>query len=214
LCLSLILNGYFVIRHGLFTKRFKIQDHLRSVAYVNHVKILASLPVTHKSIIFIGDSQTQGYNVAEFFGNADCLNRGIAGDKSKDILTRLNFISTPVSKLFLQVGINDIMQSVPLIDFSSNVEHIISKLKNLSPGTPIYLENIFPANNASTEEIAAFNNELIAISKKDSLTFIDVYSKFVLSNKLNKQYDCGDGLHLNYNGYKYLTAILVPYVRQ
>ena len=60
--------------------------------------------------VFLGDSLTDFYPLEEFFAGEDVVNRGIAGDKTTDVLKRLEEIKAlRPSRLFLQIGINDMI---------------------------------------------------------------------------------------------------------
>jgi len=215
LILSLALNTVYIGRYIYFKHVFKDRRNYGNVAYRNRLNMYDSLALSHSSIVFIGDSQTQGYNVAEFFDNASCVNRGIGGDRSASLLKRLSYIikGSP-AKIFLQVGVNDITQKVPVEVFSANIARVISEIQLGSPGTKLFIESIFPTSHINRSQLISFNRALQLICAKYAVTYIDLYPQFDDHGHLKKEYDSGDGLHLNYAGYKAWTAILKPYVTQ
>jgi lysophospholipase L1-like esterase len=217
LALSIMVNIYYTVKYINYRVWFLDHKHKMSnhtnIAYRNRVELYNSLPVSNKSIVFIGDSETQGYELTEFFDNALFINRGMGGDKSSNIIKRLDaIIKAQPAKIFLEVGINDIIQKVPLASFTSNMNLIVKNIKTGAPNTRLYLQGIFPTNWVSTANINAFNDTLRNIALKNSLTFIDLYTGFNDKGNLNRDFDAGDGLHLNYKGYQKWTAILKPYV--
>lgn len=196
-----------------FRDQYADRKQHQSLFYRNRIAILDSLPVNDKSIVFIGDSETQSFAVAELFNNVRCLNRGVGSDKSENISKRLSFIiKGKPAKIFLQAGTNDLLQKVPPATFKANMERIVNAIRIGTVGTQLYIQNILPSSRIDATQLKAFNTILKSLATKNSLTYIDLYLNFNDNGTLKAAYDFGDGLHLSYQGYKKWTAILKPYI--
>ena len=217
LLISIIINCILI---AIFAKRkldFIAQQKAteKSIKYMNdRQSIYEKLPIDSSDIVFIGDSQTQRFPVSEFFDNFKVKNRGIEGDNTFGVLNRIDpiIISHP-SKIFVQVGINDLLREGQNVNKALvNFNLIVSRIIKESPKTNIYVGNVFPTNHVSADSILKYNVGLKTISKKHNLTFIDVYESFSSNGSLNPKFDCGDGLHLNGNGYVLWKKILSNYL--
>jgi len=69
--------------------------------------------IDSSSIVFIGNSLTQQYELAEFFKNVNVKNRGINGDNSSGILSRVgDIVKFHPKKIFIENGVNDLKEGV------------------------------------------------------------------------------------------------------
>ena len=79
---------------------------------INRLEIFEEVNEISKpgKIVFLGDSLIDFFPIQDFFPRVKIYNRGIAGDTTKDLLKRLdNVIELKPSKLFLQIGTNDLV---------------------------------------------------------------------------------------------------------
>lgn len=68
-----------------------------------------TLPVDTGDILFIGDSITEGFPIAEMSGNCAIKNRGVSGAIADEVLRIILMKNTTKStKIFLMAGINDL----------------------------------------------------------------------------------------------------------
>ncbi len=181
------------------------------------------LPNVRGEIIFLGDSLTEGCNWGEMLQNPKILNRGIGGDVSQGILDRLDEVteSSP-ALIFLMIGINDLARGIPAEDILANVKRFISKVRQNSPDTEIYLESLLPVNpdfgnfpdhTDKGSAIIRFNQVLKRLAKDYRCQFVDLHELFVgRDNKLDPKYS-HDGLHLNGAGYAVWKQSVKPFLR-
>ena len=163
-----------------------------------------------KSIIFLGNSLTESGNWNSLLKNKNVLNRGISGDITAGILYRLNEITRhQPSKLFIEIGINDIANNIPLEQTINNYIKIIGQVKKESPGTKIYIQSLLPVNTKKTglnkdynTEIIEINKELSKLTLKYQVGYVNIYPVMLNEEKeLKKEYTT-DGVHLTKKGYK------------
>ena len=173
------------------------------------------------SIVFLGDSITALKDWSSVFKSLCVINAGISGNTTDDIISRVDeaIISKP-KKLFLMIGVNDLLRGKDEAYVLANYKVISDKIKNNSPDTIIYIQSILPVNNdimtvgkIDSEKIIALNDKLKTFANGKTIFFIDLYPYFCgADNKLYKKYS-QDGLHPNFFGYAVWKKILDQYVK-
>lgn len=173
--------------------------------------LFKTLPNFENEIVFLGDSLTDGCNWGEIFPKKNVVNRGITGDQTSGVLSRLNEVteSQPL-KVFLMIGINDLAQGKIEEEVVYNIKQIVKIIHKGSPGTEIFLQSLLPVNNDfknfpnhtnKTEHIIRINRALKNFSDVNDITYINLYSLFAnKDSQLNPEYT-NDGVHLKGSGY-------------
>lgn len=163
------------------------------------------LPNGANEIIFLGSSLTYGCNWSELFQNNKIKNRGIRGDNTEGVLERLKEVTeSKPEKIFIELGSNDIGLRMKTNEIIKNYELIIISIKNQTPKTKVYIYSVFPVqnqNDRTNQEVIELNKELAKLSEKHSITFINIYDRFVDEDKNQIENYFYDGLHLNSKGY-------------
>ena len=106
----------------------------------------------------------------------------------------------------------------------SNIRKIVERFQNESPRTKLYIQSVFPVNNAFKKyaskhgrhdaDIVTVNKGLQALCTEKGLVYIDLWTPLADENgKLNKAYT-NDGLHLMGEGYLVWRDIVKPYVKK
>ncbi|WP_121810948.1 GDSL-type esterase/lipase family protein [Mucilaginibacter kameinonensis] len=178
------------------------------------------LKIDSNSIVFLGDSHTQNFEVAEAFKDMRIKNRGIILDGTRSVLERLTYIADKhPKKIFIQIGINDLLSGVSPKTITDDFQSIIQRLTSIAPHTSIYLQSVFPTNwvkyadhKPVLHDIIELNNQLQILGSKHGCTYVDLFSPLVKNNGLNPRYDCGDSLHLNGSGYILWKNYLKRYI--
>ncbi|WP_081479998.1 GDSL-type esterase/lipase family protein [Solitalea canadensis] len=189
----------------------KFDTTFHTTYYDQKRSLFELLPDTKNEIIFLGNSITDIGEWAELFQNPSVKNRGISSDITFGVIDRLpEVLSSKPAKIFYMIGINDIAKNIPDSVILANHQRIVSIIKQQSPTTKIYIQSLLPTNNEfiefkrhqnKTEHIIAVNDGLRELAKREQVTFIDLYPKFIDENgKLDKKYT-NDGLHLKGAGY-------------
>lgn len=159
------------------------------------------LPVNNQSIVFMGNSITQGNEWSETYANDPrVLNRGISGNTSAEILNNLDYVlGGKPAKIFLMIGINDGADPeivVPAIRKS------IELTQKESPATEIYIQSILPYGGRIN--VLTTNNLLKKLCAEKGVTYVDVYARLggTDTNLSLSSADSNDGLHLLGSGYR------------
>ena len=163
-------------------------------------------------VAFIGDSITDSGRWSEFFSNIRVVNRGVGGDKTSDILTRLDSVLlTQPTKAFIMVGINDILQYVSVSDILENYSLIVDNL--LDANIEVTIQSTIQCNIPTcaavhVKSVDELNKGLVELASEKEVSFLSLGA---LSEQggLNSKYTY-DGIHLNGEGYIYWVDMLVP----
>ncbi len=163
------------------------------------------LPINQNSIVFLGNSITQGNEWAEAFGNNPLVvNRGISGNTSVEVMNNLDFVvSGKPAKIFLLIGINDNADPAVVVP---NIRRIIEIVQRESSATQLFVQSILPAKNNAN--VTATNTQLQALCTEKGVTYIDIFSKLggTPTNLSLSAADSNDGIHLLGSGYRKWVA--------
>ncbi|GAA4754960.1 SGNH/GDSL hydrolase family protein [Flavisolibacter ginsenosidimutans] len=194
--------------------------------YLDRNKLFEAMPADSNAVVFLGNSLTQYFELAEFFPGVHVKNRGIHGDMMEKVLLRLSpIIASQPKKIFIELGINDIEQKVPKERLLDMYDRLLDTLKNTCPSTKLYVQSILPVADTSlylptsycspqmNKDIVFMNRQLRWLAQRKACRFIDLHDKFSLHNELNPAYSV-DGVHLSGEAYVLWAKILRPYVEE
>jgi lysophospholipase L1-like esterase len=166
-------------------------------------------------IAFIGDSITSSGRWSEFFPNIKVVNRGIGGDKSSDILNRLDSIlSTQPTKAYIMVGLNDISHDVSVYDILENYSLIVDSLLDANIEVTIQSTIQCELSVCGIERIKSINKLnkiLVELAYKKKVSFLSL-GELSEQDGLKSKYTT-DGSHLSALGYIYWVDMLIPTLR-
>lgn len=227
---SLIFNAYFLSKivmrkYQLYTyqdSKVEIANYLidsNAVRYNrDRDKYYDTLPLQNHTNIFIGDSHIQNFPTQLLFKNPLNVNRGINSDVSLGVLHRLDkILASKPARIFIEIGVNDLMNGLPVNQLLVHYDKIVKRIASESPETKIYVLSILPTSwyISNTQTALQFPillaNEQLA--KMKNVIYINLYDRLVDDvGALNKKYDSGDRLHLNYAGYQLIAGELQKYL--
>jgi lysophospholipase L1-like esterase len=231
---SLVLNlvcSYFIAKRFYYTylttkpSSSKTPNSNKITYWLNRNQVFEVLPKDSNSIVFLGNSLTQNFELAEIFKNTNIKNRGINGDIIEGVQNRLTpIIETKPKKIFIEIGINDLGIGIPKDKVIFNYLQLIDRLISECKSTKIYINSLFPVevgsdrfptycNEKVNKAVVEINEELLRYSKDKNITYIDTYSKFELNGQLDPKYSV-DGIHLTGEGYLLWSDILRPYINE
>ena len=188
--------------------------------YLERMEIFRRELPKKNGIVLLGNSIIEFGEWKRLLPNVHVINRCIAGDNTFGMLDRLqDVIALKPAKLFIEAGINDIAQGVPLRMISGNIASIVGWIQVKSPATRVYVISILPTNDNARiyyPDVAGKNaivRELDRQLQQDAntrgYTYIDVASRLTNpSGNLDEKYAKPDGLHLNEQGYTILVGLL------
>lgn len=225
-CLAplLAIGFFYAIYAG--GKKIKQKWIVHKTLQSNHWKervaeINAIQPGRHK-IIFLGNSLCELFNLEEYFNDPSMLNCGIVGDFTEGLLKRADgVIRLKPRKIFIEIGINDIIEQVPLTRICENYGKLIDRIKRESPATTIYIlsnlpviirnPSLFVANKDVNERVVRQNCNLKKLAEMKGVHFIDLHSALIRSGNLEDLF-LADGIHLTHKAYATWKINLEPYL--
>ena len=175
---------------------YKTPYYIDKVSQFEHLKHDKELKV-----MMLGDSITDRCLWMELTNRYDIANRGISGDTTDGVLNRLQNTPDNISKVYIMIGVNDIIQGVRVEKVFKNHQKIISFFKSKKVDvvveSTLYVTKNFPSLN---RKIQRLNNQLKEFCKKNSILYVDLNKKLSPNGYLQNRYT-SDGLHLNIKGY-------------
>lgn len=161
-------------------------------------------------VAFLGDSLTDGYDVAKYYPQYKTVNRGIGGDTTVGLEARLDVsvydLKPKVATLLIGANNMDTMME--------NYEDILKGFKENIPDTKIVLISLTSMSGdwGRNNQLAAYNNvQIKLLAEKYGYEYVDMYSA-LMNIETGEIYDeyTTDGGHLTPAGYEVFTRELTP----
>ena len=161
-------------------------------------------------VAFLGDSLTDGYDVATYYPQYTVVNRGIGGDTTVDLEGRLkvSLYDLQPKVAVMLIGANN---PSTMLD---NYERILQGFCEHAPNTEIILLSMTSMSGewGKNNHLAAYNNVHIKLlAEKYSFAYVDLYSALfnLETGEIYPEYTT-DGGHLTPQGYEVLTREITP----
>lgn len=183
---------------------------------------MANTAIHSSDIVFLGDSLTEAFDVKHHFREANVKNRGLSGDTTNEVISRMEeIIRAEPQKLFLMIGINDLLDGEDEVTIFGNIVGILEEFRLRSPETKLFLQSILPVNESvlfSDENINlmifSLNDSLMKYCKKAGIQFIDLCTLF-LNNEGEMDRQCTyDGVHLSADGYQLWAGLISRFINE
>ena len=183
--------------------------------YAQRADFYAAHPVPPGSIVFLGDSITDGAAWEELFPNLPTRNRGINGDTVSGVYERLDsIVSGRPTTVFILIGTNDL----PFFEYHDD-EHILFYYRKIlerfyqeSPQTRVWVQSILPRHPRHTRRILGLNAALKRIAPEYGAGFINLFPLFVGEDGGLRRELTNDRLHLMASGYTLWVERIAPEV--
>lgn len=184
----------------------KIEQYRRENAKYNDFEV---------DVAFLGDSLTDGYDLAKYYPQFLTANRGIGGDTTYTLEERL------------EVSVYDLKPKVAVMLIGANnmdtmfenYEDILQGLQENLPDTKIVLLSLTAMGGehwGRKNQLAAYNNVTIKLlAQQYGFTFIDLYAP-LYDVSIGEVYEgyTSDGGHLTHEGYTVVTAQITPVLEE
>jgi lysophospholipase L1-like esterase len=177
--------------------------------------LYAQLSLGPTDIVMLGDSITEGGEWAELLGDARVKNRGVAGDSTEGLLTRLGpvFAGHP-AQVFVMAGVNDMLSGASVETVAGHLERLLEVFSAATPGTRVMLQRVLPIDptmlgTGDNGAIRALNDRLRALAAAHGATYVDLYPRFEVDGRLEPGLS-HDGLHLDGPGYVRWREAIAP----
>ena len=218
--LLIILLFSFIVYHFTGFNHKKVEVEIKTVEKI----------VVDDNYLFLGDSITDFYDLEKFYPDMPVVNSGISGHTTQDVLNDMEnrvYKYNP-SKVFIVIGINDLARETKVDDIVDNIKEIVNNIQENRPYCEIYLESIYPVNstdddkidmkmvteNRKNEDVREINKKLKEFSKKEKITYIDMYSILKDDDDNLKIEYTTEGLHISEEGYEAITEEIKKYLKK
>lgn len=183
--------------------------------YTSRVANFRSDNNAHQSVVLLGDSITEGFDVTKHFPFRRVLNRGIGADvigvaqepdDKRGAWKRLNesVFDTGASHVFLMIGINDLGDKRSPEVIAQGYRQILSTIRSQAPRIVVHVQSLLPTsgNHAGRNaDILEVNRRLSALATEFSYPYMDLHTLFKDEKGELRADLTHDGLHLLPAGY-------------
>jgi lysophospholipase L1-like esterase len=189
----------------------------------------AKVPPAAKSenrVVFLGDSITDGWNLAEYFPGKPYINRGISGQTTPQMLIRMrpDVIALKPKAVVILAGTNDIAGNTGPMTIEM-IEDNYASIADLARanGIKVVFASVLPIHDygktkmserRSPEQILQLNQWIKSYCEKNGLIHLDYFSKMVDDIGMLKAELANDGLHPNAEGYKIMAPLAEAAIQQ
>jgi acyl-CoA thioesterase I len=176
---------------------------------------------TEKRVVFLGDSITDYWKLADYFPGKPFINRGVDGQTTPQMLVRFrqDVINLHPKVLVILAGTND-LAGVTGPASNEDIEANYASMAELARthGIRIVFASVLPVHNYTPdakesfarrprERILALNRWLKDYCTRNGDVYLDYFSAMVDEKGLLKRNLAEDGLHPNDAGYKIMAPL-------
>ncbi len=208
----------------------RLQQRLRDWPLLSRYKeanaIVPPLGKNENRVVFMGDSITDGWKLAEYFPGKPYINRGISGQTTPQMLIRFrpDVIELKPKVVVILAGTNDIAGNTgPMTP--EMIQDNYASMADLAKanGIKVVFASVLPIHDygrtkvserRSPEEILKLNEWLKNYCKENRHVYLDYFSKTVDEKGMLKAELANDGLHPNAEGYKVMAPLAEAAIQQ
>src|SRR5580698_7571669 len=191
----------------------QLQDWNQLGRYHQDNERLKALPAEPRRVVFLGDSITDGWRLAQSFPDKPYVNRGISGQTTPQMLVRMypDVIDLKPAALVILAGTNDIARNTGP-ETLTMIEENIQAMTELAQahGIKVVLCSVTPISDYERQpqslqrppaDILKMNEWLKDYAAKVHAVYADYFSALVDNMGMLKKGYSGDGLHPNQMGF-------------
>ncbi|GHV69061.1 lysophospholipase [Spirochaetia bacterium] len=237
----IVFNGYSTTEKIMSSKTAGLTNlHPDIVEFQNSIR--AKYAVENQTakkgqIVFVGSSLMEIFPIEKFQQDRDLgldkviYNRGVRATTTADLLDHIDTLIFDLepSKIFINIGTNDIGFNVPEGVFLENYDNILHQIKEKLPDTVVYVMAYYPINTVdnfgeeeaehdqfyeyrSNELLIVANAKVEQLAKKNGYQFINVNANLSDANGNLRKELTFDGAHMLLNGYEIVLKNMKKYL--
>ena len=197
----------------------QLQDWNQLGRYHQDNERLRSLPAEPHRVVFLGDSITDGWRLAQSFPDKPYVNRGIGGQTTPQMLVRMypDVIDLKPAALIILAGTNDISRNTGP-ETITMIEENFQAMTELAEahGIKVILCSLTPVSDYTKNkqtvsrppaDILKLNAWLKEYAAKAHAGFADYYAATVDNKGMLRDGYSDDGLHPNLKGYELMAPV-------
>jgi len=204
----------------------QLQDWNQLSRYRADNERLKSMPADPSRVVFLGDSITDGWKLAQFFPDKPYVNRGIGGQITSQMLVRTfpDVIDLTPAAVVILAGTNDIAgndgpETLAMIE--ENLQAITELAQ--AHGIKVVLCAVTPISDYTSRkqtlhrppsDILKLNAWLREYAARVHAVFADYYAAAVDEKGMLREGHSEDGLHPNAKGYALLAPVAEQAIRK
>jgi lysophospholipase L1-like esterase len=204
----------------------QLQDWNQLGRYYADNERLKAQPPEKGRVVFIGDSITDGWRLAEAFPGRPYVNRGISGQTTPQMLVRMypDVINLKPGAMIVLAATNDIARNTGPM----TIEQIQDNFRAMTElarahGIKVVLCSLLPVsdytNRKQTErrppaDVLKLNAWIKEYAAASGAVFADYYAATVDEKGFLKEGLSGDGLHPNQKGYELMAPVAEVAIRK
>lgn len=183
----------------------------------NHQSNLQKTKADNFDLCFLGDSVTSGWPgnlLNKYFGKYRPSNFGIGGDRTENVLFRLNngeLAFTSPKVVVLLIGVNNLAMGNNPGEVALGTALVIRKLRGVVPNTKILLLGIFPTKNlAKNKKVIEVNRFLAKMDDGKMVRYLNINAKFFDKDGKVRNELMRDEVHITGAGYVLWAEGIAP----
>ncbi len=197
----------------------QLQDWNQLGRYHQDNERLKALPADPRRVVFLGDSITDGWRLAQSFPDKPYVNRGIGGQTTPQMLVRMypDVIDLKPAALIILAGTNDISRNTGP-ETLTMIEENFQAMTELAQahGIKVILCSVMPVSDYTKNkqtvsrppaDILRLNAWMREYAGKGHAVFADYYAATVDDKGMLREGYSDDGLHPNSKGYELLAPV-------
>jgi lysophospholipase L1-like esterase len=197
----------------------QLQDWNQLGRYHQDDERLEAQPAEPRRVVFLGDSITDGWRLAQSFPDKPYVNRGIGGQTTPQMLVRMypDVIDLKPAALIILAGTNDISRNTGPQTLSM-IEENFQAMTELAQahGIKVILCSLTPISDYTKNkqtvarppaDILRLNAWLREYAAKVHAGFADYYTATVDDKGMLREGYSDDGLHPNLKGYELMSPV-------
>jgi lysophospholipase L1-like esterase len=197
------------------------------IHWQNRVKAFKEQNEQLQNVVLLGDSITEGFEVAKYFPGRRLLNRGIgadvignamSADDPRGVLQRLNesVFDCAATDVFILIGINDLNTGRNVESMEMGYRELLKRIRERVPAVKIHVQSVLPTRGTHAKQnapVLAFNEKLKKLTEEFACDWIDLHRLMRDENGELKAEFTNDGLHLTEPAYRLWRAEVLRALR-
>ncbi len=193
--------------------RLRNPDRDNLARYADSDRVLPPPAAGEQRVLFMGDSITDIWRLAEYFPGKAYVNRGISGQITGEMLGRMkaDALDLKPQAMVVLAGTNDLARGVAVQTIENNLYMMASLAK--SQGIKVILASILPVNGNNIalrppEKIIEINKYEQELCAKEGYIYLDYFDALKDGEGHIPKDLAADGLHPNAQGYKIMAPLV------
>ena len=166
-------------------------------------------------LCFLGDSITDGWPgdmFGKYFGKYNAVNFGIGGDRTENVLWRLQngeLVGTSPKVIVLLIGTNNAGMNTAE-EMAVGIATVVKALRTGCPQSRILLLGVFPKRDMPLEKTKAVNALVAKLDDKRMIRYLDVGARLLDKDGNIQEGVLSDVVHLTGKGYEIWAEAMSP----